>query len=72
LAFILPAIMPPDRVIRIGFMKQVVNLYATYSNITIRPDREAILAELGRIARDKFQGFVTRNMITSLYMARRV
>jgi SAM-dependent methyltransferase len=51
---------------------QVVNLYATYSNITIRPDREAILVELGRIARDKFQGLVTRNMTTSLYMARRV
>jgi SAM-dependent methyltransferase len=51
---------------------QVVNLYATYSNINIRPDREAILAELCRIARDKFQGRVTRNMISSLYMARRV
>ena len=50
---------------------QVVKLYATYSNINIRPDREAILAELGRIARDKFQGVVPRNMITSLYMARR-
>jgi len=51
---------------------QVVKLYATYSNINIRPDREAILTELGRIARDKFQGRVTRNMITSLYMARRM
>ncbi len=51
---------------------QVVQLYSTYSNINIRPDREAILSELGRIARDKFQGVVTRNMITSLYMARRV
>jgi len=51
---------------------QVVKLYATYSNINIRPDRDAVLAELGRIARDKFQGVVTRNMITSLYMARRV
>ena len=51
---------------------QVVKLYATYSNINIRPDREAILAELGRIARDKFQGIVTRNMITSLYIARRI
>ena len=49
---------------------QVVRLYSTYSNINIRPDREAILAELGRIARDKFEGRVTRNMITSLYMAR--
>jgi SAM-dependent methyltransferase len=52
--------------------QQVVNLYATYSNINIRPDREAILAELGRIARDKFQGVVTRNMTTSLYIARRI
>jgi SAM-dependent methyltransferase len=51
---------------------QVVGLYATYSNINIRPDREDILAELGRIARDQFQGRVTRNMTTSLYMARRI
>jgi len=51
---------------------QVVNLYATYSNINIRPDREAILTELRRIARDKFQGRATRNMTTSLYIARRI
>jgi SAM-dependent methyltransferase len=50
---------------------QVVNLYATYSTINFRPDRESILAELGRIAREKFQGVVTRNMTTSLYVARR-
>ncbi|MDO6434457.1 class I SAM-dependent methyltransferase [Flavitalea sp. BT771] len=50
---------------------QVVNLYATYSNINIRPDRESILAELCRIARDEFNGWVTRNMTTSLYIARR-
>jgi trans-aconitate methyltransferase len=50
---------------------QTVALYATYSNINIRPDREAVLAELGRIARDQFHGRVTRNMITSLYTARR-
>lgn len=48
---------------------QTVALYATYSNINIRPDREAVLAELGRIARDEFHGRVTRNMITSLYVA---
>jgi hypothetical protein len=36
-----------------------------------RPDREAVLAELRRIARDQFQGRVTRNMVTSLYVARR-
>ena len=51
---------------------QVVNLYATYSNINIRPDRDAVLAELRRIARDRFHGRVTRNMITSLYIARRI
>jgi len=50
---------------------QTVALYATYSNINIRSDREAVLTELGRIARDEFHGRVTRNMVTSLYYARR-
>lgn len=50
---------------------QTVALYATYSNVIIRPDREAVLNELHRIARDEFQGLVTRNMVTSLYVARR-
>ena len=50
---------------------QTVALYATYSNVNIRPDREDVLNELGRIARDEFQGCVTRNMVTSLYIARR-
>ena len=50
---------------------QTVALYTTFSNINIRPDREAILAELGRIAHDEFHGSVTRNMTTSLYTARR-
>lgn len=50
---------------------QTVALYATYSNINIRPDREDVLTELRRIARDEFQGCVTRNMVTSLYVARR-
>src|SRR5215831_17358679 len=50
---------------------QTVALYATYSNINIRPDREKVLNKLFRIARDEFQGCVTRNMITSLYVARR-
>jgi len=50
---------------------QTVALYATYSNINIRPDRENILAELYRIARDEFHGSVARNMVTSLYVARR-
>lgn len=50
---------------------QTVALYSTYSNINIRKDREEVLAELGRIARDQFGGRVTRNMSTSLYIARR-
>jgi hypothetical protein len=50
---------------------QTVALYATYSNVNVRPDREAVLTELGRIARDEFHGRVTRNMVTSLYTARR-
>jgi SAM-dependent methyltransferase len=57
-----PLVLDPD---------QTVALYATFSNINIRPDREAVLAELGRIARDEFYGSVTRNMTTSLYTARR-
>jgi hypothetical protein len=50
---------------------QTVALYATYSNINIRPDREAVLAELRHVARDEFHGRVIRNMLTSLYVARR-
>ncbi len=50
---------------------QTVALYGTYSNINIRPDREEVLNELRRIARDEFHGRVTRNMTTSLYVARR-
>ena len=50
---------------------QTVALYATYSNVNIRPDREAVLADLRRIACDHFEGRVTRNMVTSLYIARR-
>lgn len=57
-----PLVLDPD---------QTVALYATYSNINIRQDRGAVLAELGRVARDEFHGRVTRNMITSLYIARR-
>jgi SAM-dependent methyltransferase len=51
--------------------EQTAALYATYSNINIRHDRAATLVELARIARDEFHGRVTRNMITSLYTARR-
>jgi len=49
---------------------QTAALYATYSNINILPDREHVLHELRRIARDEFQDRVTRNMVTSLYVAR--
>jgi SAM-dependent methyltransferase len=51
--------------------EQTVALYATYSDVIARPDREAVLTELGRIARDEFDGRVTRNMTTILYIARR-
>jgi SAM-dependent methyltransferase len=51
--------------------RQTVALYATFSEIIARQDRQAVLTELGRIARDEFQGRVTRNMTTSLYIARR-
>lgn len=50
---------------------QTVALYATYSNINIREDRGVVLAELYRIAHDEFHGRVTRNMVTSLYIAQR-
>ena len=50
---------------------ETVALYATYSNINIREDRDEILTHLHRIARDEFQGRVTRNRVTSLYVARR-
>lgn len=51
--------------------EQTVALYATYSNINIRSDREQVLRELERIARTQFSGRVMRNMVTSLYIARR-
>lgn len=51
--------------------EQTMAMYGTYSNITLRPDANAVLAELGRIARDEFGGRVVRNMTTSLYTARR-
>jgi hypothetical protein len=47
-------------------------LYATYSNINIRPDREAVLDEVAEVARDVFDGQVVRHMITSLYIARTI
>lgn len=50
---------------------QTMALYATYSNVNARPDREAVLTEIGRIARADFTDRVVRNMTTSLYIARR-
>jgi len=50
---------------------QTTALYATFSNVSSRPDRAAVLSELGRIARDVFDNRVVRNMTTSLCMARR-
>jgi SAM-dependent methyltransferase len=50
---------------------QTAALYATYSNINVRADRSAVLAELRRIALEEFGGRVSRNMITSLYVAKR-
>lgn len=49
----------------------VSRLYGTYSPIAARPDRVVVLAELERIAREQFGGWVTRNMTTILYVARR-
>jgi SAM-dependent methyltransferase len=51
--------------------EQTVALYATYSNVNARSDRNAVLAELGRIAREDFDNRVVRNMTTSLFIARR-
>ena len=51
--------------------KQTVDLYSTYSNVNARADRDEVLIELGRIAREQFNNSVTRNMVTSLYIARR-
>ena len=50
---------------------QTMALYATYSNVNARSDRDEVLAELGRIAREDFGDRVIRNMVTSLYIARR-
>jgi SAM-dependent methyltransferase len=51
--------------------RETAALYATYSNVNARADRDSVLAEIGRIARDDFDNRVTRNMTTSLYIARR-
>jgi hypothetical protein len=51
--------------------ERTVALYATFSEISARQDRQTVLTELGRIAQDEFQGRVTRNMTSSLYIARR-
>ncbi len=51
--------------------EETVALYATYSNVTARPDRAAVLDEIGRVAREVFTNRVIRNMTTSMYIARR-
>ncbi len=50
--------------------EQIAGLYATFSDLNARADRQAVLAELERIAREEFHGRVTRNMTTILYLAR--
>jgi SAM-dependent methyltransferase len=50
---------------------ETVALYATYSNVEALPDRQAVLAELRRIADETFGGRVIRNMTTVLYLAQR-
>lgn len=50
---------------------EVPRLYATYSPIAARPDRDAVLVELKQIAVEEFGGHITRNMTTILYVARR-
>ena len=50
---------------------QTAALYATFSEINARQDRQTVLSELRRIAHNEFQGRVTRNMTSSLYIARR-
>jgi SAM-dependent methyltransferase len=57
-----PLVLDPD---------ETVALYATYSNVQIRPDRDAVLGELRRIAEREFGGRVVRNMTTALFTSRR-
>jgi hypothetical protein len=49
-----------------------MRLYSTYSNVALRPDRDQVILELGRIAEDGFGGRVARNITTVIYFARRV
>jgi SAM-dependent methyltransferase len=51
--------------------EQTVAIYATFSNVNLLPNREAVLDELRRIAVEEFGGRVQRNMVTSLYVAQR-
>ena len=51
---------------------EIVALYATYSNVSARTDRAEFLAALGKVANEPpFNGRVTRNMTSSLFIARR-
>ncbi len=49
------------------------SLYATFSNVTRLPppDRDALLDEIERVARDEFGGIVDRPLITAIYTARK-
>ncbi|MES2108600.1 MAG: class I SAM-dependent methyltransferase [Bacteroidota bacterium] len=51
--------------------EQTMALYATYSPISILPDRNKLLAELGKIAKEQFDNRVIKEMVTCLYVARR-
>lgn len=48
-------------------------LYATFSNVTRLPEaeRESVLDEIARVAREEFGGMVERPMLTSVYTCRK-
>ncbi len=53
--------------------RRVVALWATFSDVATLPParRRWLLSEIGRLARDRFGGAVTLQMVTPLYTARR-
>jgi SAM-dependent methyltransferase len=51
--------------------EQTVALYATFSDVNFHPDRQGLLDAIARIAREQFDNRVVRNVVTSLYVARR-
>jgi hypothetical protein len=52
---------------------QTRRLYSTFSNIARLPDgeRETLLGEIERVAREEFGDHVERQMVTAIYTARR-